>query len=93
MRNELSGLSARELEILGILGFDFGGQKTAKKFVKKAIASNTKMQLHDKGIPLRYLMRIATKLNVSSPLQPSSRRTSKEEIDEELRGMISQISI
>jgi len=91
MKKEMSGLSARELEILGILGFDFGGQKSAKKFIADTIQLKTKRQLHDKGLSLRSLEKIATKFGISLP-KPVSKKTSQEEIDEEVREMLSYVS-
>ena len=91
MKTDLTVFNARELEILGLLGFDKDGLITVKGFLKAIVIKNRPPELHNKGIALRSIRVMLRKI---SPDDKLLKRDAKELFDaEEIDRLISGCSI
>lgn len=82
--------SARELEILSLLGFQTDGEKTVGEFLTGVIKKSHSIDLHNKGIPMRSIMKMMKKLGIR---KKTSGENTVLDNDEEIEALLSGLGI
>lgn len=91
MKN-LTVFNAREIEILGLLGFDSDGIITVKGFLKTIVIKNRPSDLHNKGVALRSVRAMLRKISPDDKALEKVNRLKTFD-DEEIEQLLSSYSI
>jgi hypothetical protein len=75
---ELKDLTAREIQVLNLLGFQSYAKKVVIAFIEDALENNSVEDLHDKGIPQRSVKKLLKEIDPENNYLKQQKKKTQE---------------